>query len=92
MFKLYYIVNASYYLYKCINNNIKTEKEINNMLYYIDNSGCFFIKVVQSFIPRIEYSTNINKNVKDKIMKYYENCSFHDISYTKHIYKKEHLI
>mgnify|MGYP006141456869 CR=1 FL=1 len=91
MFKLYYIVNASYYLYKCINNNIKTEKEINNMLYYIDNSGCFFIKVVQSFIPRIEYTTNINKNVKDKIMKYYENCSFHDISYTKHIYKKEHL-
>lgn len=90
MFKLFNIIISSYYLYKCIKFNIEDETYINNMIYYIDNSGGFFIKVVQSLIPRLEYSTTINEKIKNKIIKYYDNCNPHDFSYTKNIYKKEH--
>ena len=60
----------------------------------IKESGCITIKLVQWLLPKIEVIYDINEGNPDHKWFYdleevYENCDYHDIKYTKEIYKKD---
>ena len=60
----------------------------------IKESGCITIKLVQWTLPKIEVIYNINKSNPEHAWFYeleevYENCDYHDIKFTKDLYKHD---
>ena len=60
----------------------------------IKESGCVTIKLVQWLLPKVETIYDIKKDNPNHKWFYdleevYENCDYHDINYTKEIYKKD---
>ena len=86
---LFQMIKTIYFLYNCIYYKFNDDNYIDKLIDNIDKSGCLFIKIVQWILPRIESSTTINNNIKNKLSKYYDKCNIHSIDYTKEIYKKE---
>ena len=60
----------------------------------IKESGCITIKLVQWVLPKIEAIYNINKSNPEhswfyELEEVYENCDYHDIKFTKDLYKHD---
>ena len=77
----YFQKNKSEIVFKVIVKNIK-------------ESGCITIKLVQWLLPKIEVIYDIKPEKPEHKWFYdleevYENCDYHDIKYTKEIYKKD---
>lgn len=86
---MFQMLKTIYILYNCIYHNINNNDYIDKLIDNIDRSGCLFIKIIQWILPRIEGSTSINNNIKNKLSKYYDKCNIHSLEYTNKIYKKE---
>ena len=72
----------------------KSETVFKIIVKNIKESGCITIKLVQWLLPKIETIYDINKgNPKHdwfyNLEEIYENCDYHDIDYTKKIFKKD---
>lgn len=72
----------------------KSETVFKIIVKNIKESGCITIKLVQWLLPKIETIYDINKdNPKHSwfynLEEIYENCDYHDIDYTKKIFKKD---
>lgn len=72
----------------------KSETVFKIIVKNIKESGCVTIKLVQWLLPKIEAIYDINKENPNHKWFYdledvYENCDYHDIKYTKKIYKKD---
>lgn len=72
----------------------KSETVFKIIVKNIKESGCITIKFVQWLLPKLETIYDIQKdNPKDKwfynLEEVYENCDYHDIEYTKQIYKDD---
>ena len=72
----------------------KSETVFKIIVKNIKESGCVTIKLVQWLLPKIEAIYDINKENPNHKWFYdledvYENCDYHDINYTKKIYKKD---
>ena len=60
----------------------------------IKESGCVTIKLIQWILPKLEAIYDIDKNNPEHkwfcdLEEVYENCDYHDIDYTKKMYKQD---
>ena len=83
------IWSSIYYFQK-----VKSETVFKIIIKNIKESGCITIKLVQWVLPKIEVIYDIDKENPNHKWFYdledvYENCDYHDIKYTKEIYKKD---
>lgn len=72
----------------------KSETIFKIIVKNIKESGCVTIKFVQWLLPKIETIYEIEKNNVGhrwfyELEEVYENCDYHDINYTKRIYKQD---
>jgi tRNA A-37 threonylcarbamoyl transferase component Bud32 len=88
MFNLSYnILKSSYLIYNCIINKLyDNDKIISNIIKSIDKSGCMYIKIVQWILPKLELTIGVDKNFKNKMMKYYNSCNIHNLDYSKKVF------
>ena len=72
-----------------LTNNINTGL-IKSLYYSINLNGCVLIKFVQWVIINIELlEDDANHYILNMFKKYYENCSIHNLNYTKKMFYKE---
>ena len=94
---LKYFVYFNLFLFSLTSNLIcyKLTNNINNglikSLYYsINLNGCVLIKFVQWVIINIELlEDDANNYILNMFKKFYENCSIHNLNYTKKMFYKE---
>lgn len=72
----------------------KSETVFKIIVKNIKESGCITIKFVQWLLPKLEAIYDIQKDNPNhkwfyNLEEVYENCDYHDINYTKKIYKKD---
>jgi len=93
--ELFYNIVFFYNLYKIyglyLNNNINAT-DIKNLMKSIDNVGFFSIKLIQWGLTRLKLYNleNIDRSILDPLDRYYEDCNFHDDSYTYYILNKNY--
>ena len=76
-------------IYYKITNNINTGL-IKSLYYSINLNGCVLIKFVQWVIINIELLEDDNNHyILNMFKKFYENCSIHNLNYTKKMFYKE---
>ena len=76
-------------IYYKITNNINTLL-IKSLYYVINLNGCVLIKFVQWIIINIELLEDDDHNyILNMFKKFYENCSIHNLNYTKKIFYKD---
>ena len=72
-----------------LTNNINTGL-IKSLYYSINLNGCVLIKFVQWVIINIELlEDDANHYILNMFKKFYENCSIHNLNYTKKMFYKE---
>lgn len=94
---LKYFIYFNLFLFSLTNNLIyyKLTKNINNglikSLYFsINLNGCVLIKFVQWVIINIELlEDDANQYILKMFKKFYENCSIHNLNYTKKMFYKD---
>jgi predicted unusual protein kinase regulating ubiquinone biosynthesis (AarF/ABC1/UbiB family) len=94
---LKYFVYFNLFLFSLTSNLIcyKLTNNINNRLikslyYSINLNGCVLIKFVQWVIINIELlEDDANHYILNMFKKFYENCSIHNLNYTKKMFYKE---
>lgn len=88
-FNLFLFSLTSNLIYYKINNNINTG--LIKLLYHsINLNGCVLIKFVQWVIINIELlEDDTNHYILNMFKKFYENCSIHNLNYTKKMFYKD---
>jgi len=88
-FNLFLFSLISNLIYYKINNNINT-RLIKSLYYSINLNGCVLIKFVQWVIINIELLEDDNNHyILNMFKKFYENCSIHNLNYTKKMFYKD---
>ena len=88
-FNLFIYSLTSNFIYYKITNNINAGL-IKSLYYTINLNGCVLIKFVQWVIINIELlEDHANHNILNMFKKFYENCSIHNLNYTKKMFYKE---
>ena len=88
-FNLFLFSLTSNLIYYKINNNINTGL-IKSLYHSINLNGCVLIKFVQWVIINIELlEDDSNHYILNMFKKFYENCSIHNLNYTKKMFYKE---
>ena len=88
-FNLFLSSLTSNLIYYKITNNINTGL-IKSLYYSINLNGCVLIKFVQWVIINIELlEDDSNHYILNMFKKFYENCSIHNLNYTKKMFYKE---
>lgn len=88
-FNLFLFSLTSNLIYYKITNNINNGL-IKSLYYSINLNGCVLIKFVQWVIINIELlEDDANHYILNMFKKFYENCSIHNLNYTKKMFYKD---